>query len=141
MSKSLPETAEELRALVESHLSRMSPEAQRRFWALITEHPQNMHHKKFLATLREKVEFLGVTMDQITRLYVTETNDLTAKIKKHRRPVKNAERDAEIMRLHGEGKTAGQIVMTLAGRWKLTDRKVTAVISRQRKKRQQEEAD
>lgn len=60
---------------------------------------------------------------------------LQSKLRKHRKPTKNADRDAEIMRLHKEGKTAGDIVLALANRWKLTDRQVTAVISRENKKR------
>lgn len=60
---------------------------------------------------------------------------LQHKLSKHRRPPRNKERDAEIMRLHREGKTAGQIVLDLADRWPLTDRQVTAVISRESKKK------
>jgi hypothetical protein len=56
-----------------------------------------------------------------------------AKLKKHRKPRRNAERDDEIMRLYYEDKTAGQIVLALADRWKLTDRQVTAAISHRRK--------
>jgi hypothetical protein len=60
---------------------------------------------------------------------------LFKKLQKHRRPVKNAERDAEIMRLNHIGKTAGEIVLALANRWALTDKRVNAVISRERKKK------
>jgi|GEM_PF-5076164 len=61
-------------------------------------------------------------------------DSLLKKLARHRKPKKNAERDAEIMRLHGEGKTAGQIALALSGRWKLTDKAVNAVISRERRK-------
>ena|SRR5579871_2483703 len=47
--------------------------------------------------------------------------DLMAKIKKHRKPRKLAERDGKIMALHEAGRTAGEIVLDLPD-YDLSDR-------------------
>jgi hypothetical protein len=60
-------------------------------------------------------------------------SDLFRQLRRHRKPKRNADRDAEIMRLHSANKTAGQIAHALAGQWKLTDKMVNAVISRERR--------
>src|SRR5262249_36620094 len=136
--KSLPKTAEELRALVEPHLARLPPKDQRRFLMLMTDDPRNIRHQEFLELVKKVVDKLCGYAANATELLVTEMHELLAKLKKHRRPTKNAERDAVIMGLHREGKTAGQIVLALGSRWELSDRMVTAVISRERRR---EEAD
>ena len=41
-------------------------------------------------------------------------------LQKHRKPRKNEERDAEIIKLHKEGKTSGQIANLLKDRWQFT---------------------
>ncbi|HEX3149573.1 MAG TPA: hypothetical protein VHR66_15975 [Gemmataceae bacterium] len=82
------------------------------------------HFKKF-----------GTEHYRMVTLLARQLLDTLQKLEKHRRPKKNGERDAEIMRLHGAGKTAGQIVLALAARWELSDKSVNAVISRERRKK------
>lgn len=79
-------------------------------------------------------QFFRTLVKKVTRS-TEEVQALFEKLKRHRKPKKNVARDAEIMRLRGGGKTAGQIVLALKGRYQLTDKSVNAVISRERRKR------
>ena len=111
VAKSRPKNAEELRAHVDSLLAQLPEE--------------------------ERLKFVrGFTKD-ISEIMLTiagKAIELRDQLKRHRKPAKNAARDAEIMRLRGEGKTAGQIVLALKGRFTLTDKSVNAVISREKRK-------
>lgn len=85
----------------------------------------------------ETVTFLSDLCAQSTenaKMLSARSLKLQAALVKHRNPRRNAARDAEIMRLNSEGKTAGQIVRLIADRWVLSDNAVNAVISRERKK-------
>lgn len=129
-----PKTARELCALVESVLSEMPEKEQKNFWLLITENDKNKHYEQMLKILVGYIQsFCGITLTTVHD-FVGINKELSAKLKKHRRPAKNAARDAEIMRLHREGKTAGQIVGAMENRFKLTDKIVNTVISRERRK-------
>lgn len=127
-------SADELRALVESHLSDMSVQERKRFWQIMTEHNDNEHYRKVREFFLEKLQEIGNATATAVSEFTNETNELTTKLQRHRKPIRNAERDAEIMRLHGEGRTAGQIVNALAKQYKLTDKSVNAVIWRQNRK-------
>ncbi len=86
------------------------------------------------ALVAKTIKRLGSFALETLDMYAEDTSELKSKLKKHRRPAKNADRDAEIMKLHGEGKTAGEIVLALRDRYQLTDKNVNAVISRERRK-------
>ena len=66
-----------------------------------------------------------------------QVRELAKKLHKHRNPRRNAERDAEVMRLTDDGKkTSGQVVKLMKDRWpKLTEHIVRSIISRERRKR------
>jgi hypothetical protein len=134
MAKAPPWTAEELRAFVESHLSRMTEPQQRRFWLLITEHKDNWHHQRVLDCFSQIVARLNRITSGAVESFIEETNDLHRKLMRHRKPRKNADRDAEIVRLRNEGKTAGEIIRAMKGKFVLTDKVVNAVISREKKR-------
>lgn len=130
-----PKSADELRALVESILCTLPEKEQRRFWVLMIDHPDNKPARRFRDHFLKMIEALCGLAGVAADVYVEETNDLLARLRKHRKPAKNAARDAEIMRLHAEGKTAGQIVIALRSRYgTLKDGTVRAVISRKRSK-------
>ncbi len=92
----------------------------------------------FLALMaRDKESLFGQFFNAFANATVRsrETVDsLLRKLKRHRKPKKNAERDAWVMRLHGGKKTAGQIVLALKGKYQLTDKIVNTVISREKRK-------
>ena len=73
---------------------------------------------------------------QLSKELLAENVQLESQLQKHRRPKRNGERDAEIMRLHAQRKTAGEIIRALKPKWALTDKQVTSVISRERRKSQ-----
>ena len=136
MAKARPKTADELCELVESLLSKMPEKSQRRFWLLITEHRDNWHHRRVLNFFTKATEIITKTLFGGIEDFRGEMNQLAAQLKKHRRPATNAERDAEIMKLNADGKTAGSIVLDMKDRYpNLTDKMVNAVISRQRDKK------
>lgn len=142
MSKTRLETADELCALIERLLQDMPPAERERFWVLMTSHPENEAFQEVVDAIGKewnKAKALVGILARTIRRAAEEEVSLEEKLRKHRRPRANAERDAEIMRLHDEGKTAGQIVQALKNRWPLTDRQVTAVISRTKKQRQSQQ--
>src|SRR5207248_2176950 len=62
--------------------------------------------------------------------------ELSEKLSKHRKPPRHAERNAEIMRLHDEGKSAGKIARAIQGKFgKFTDSTIRSVIRRELRKR------
>lgn len=107
----------------------LPPEAARLFGNSLI-HDENCH----VGQLFKSLTGMLATSTEWEGKWMKETFLLQDKLKKHRRPRRNAERDAEIMRLHDEGKTAGDIVLDLADRWVLTDKQVNAVISRENKR-------
>ncbi len=75
---------------------------------------------------------LGKIHERMSR-FANEADSFEEKLMKHRKPRKNGERDNEIMKLHAQKKTAGQIIMVLSSKYpKLTDKMINAVIWRQR---------
>ena len=134
MTNPPPKKAKELVALIESLLAALPKNEQDRFWLLITEHKSNSHYQEitdfWLKTSTEVAKILFAGMTKGFQLADTTYKQL----KKHRRPPRNAERDAEIMKLRAKNKTAGEIVFAMNGRYQLTDTVVRAVISRKRKK-------
>lgn len=130
-----PNTGKALVAYVESCLSAMSADQRKSFWLLITHHKDNSEQEEFLGFFTAQFEEQVKQTLQSFRWFIQHGNDLYRQLQRHRKPKKNAERDAEIMRLHGEGNTAGQIVRALKhAHPKLNDKSVNAVISRERRK-------
>ena len=136
MAKARPKTADELRELVESLLLKMPEDQQRRFWSLITEHRDNWHHKQTISKIVGISTELAKTLMQGVTDFHGMLEEEHALLQKHRKPVQNAKRDAEIMKLNADGNTAGSIVLDMKERYpNLTDKMVNAVISRQRGKK------
>ena len=59
--------------------------------------------------------------------------DFSKELERYRRPIKYTERDAKIMRLKRQGKSAGQIVKLLYPQWTVTESTVRAVWGRNKK--------
>lgn len=132
-----PKTADKLRAFVDKAICGLSPKEKRRFWQIMQDHPDNSAFREFVSTYSEiNHSLLDLLHDTATNA-VALGNDAVGfqkQLQKHRKPVRNAERDAEIMRLNAEGKTGGQIAIALSGKWKLKSSTVRRVISREIKK-------
>jgi hypothetical protein len=165
MSGESPRTAEAVLARLEEMLAGLPSEERGDFWVLLIEHPRLPRPGGILGMVKETLD-KGINlldalsnrlMDKVVdkamnhvvaaRENVLEIsrardqlesslNEVLAKLAKHRKPRRNAARDAEIMQLHDEEKTAGQIVLAMKDRYsKLTDKIVNAVISRERRRR------
>lgn len=115
-----PRTADELRAFVEQSLRGMSPKQQRRFWVLMSDHPGNDTARRVRALLMHTMRVMGGNLAGLAEHVAELGNEnvaLEKSLQKHRRPVRNAERDAEIVKLHAAGRNSGQIVIKLRDRW------------------------
>ena len=65
---------------------------------LITENSKNKQYKEMLDVLGEFIQSIfGITLD-MTKGFIGVTNDLSAQLKKHRKPAKNADREKRIVR-------------------------------------------
>lgn len=99
--------------------------------------------QEFVCTqlLNDPTTFAGTVLQDVVQLLnsASEREKKTAEwgmkqklaILKFGRPKKNAERDAEIMRLHDGGKTGGQIAKAISSKWKVKSATVRRVISRE----------
>lgn len=112
-----------------AEFERMDPNSRDLFCYLILTDRSCFAGKLFQAQggFIEQFKKIGKSME-------SRINGLEAMLRKHRKPKRNAERDSMIMDLHRKRKTAGDIVLALASRWKLSDKIVNAVISRERRK-------
>ena len=137
MAKAFPKTAEAVRARLDAMLGELTPDERKKFWFSLDQHPDN-NSIQLLVDLINKQQLssrklLIASIQSISDL-TPIILDLLSKLLKHRRPKTNIDRDKQIMKLYKLGKTAGEIVLYLNSQYKLTDRQVTAVISRERRK-------
>jgi hypothetical protein len=136
VAKSRPKTSDELCTLIESLLAQLPNYDRAHFWILITNHKDNWAHKLNMESARYTVLSFNDLHNSVSEDYEKYIAHLRIMLAKHRKPKRNAERDAEIMRLHGEEKTGGEIVRKLIKQYpKLNDKTVRAVISRNRNKK------
>jgi CRISPR/Cas system CMR subunit Cmr4 (Cas7 group RAMP superfamily) len=131
--KPSPKTAKELFELVESRLISMPVEQQNLFWLLITENSKNTHYKEMFRVFSESLRHILEGKKEYTNESMKLIVKMAKLVSKHRRPVKNEDRDAEIIKLHEEGKSGGEIVNKLKGRFQLKDNTVRRVISDNRR--------
>ncbi len=124
--KPKPATRQDTAESILQRISALNDEERQKLWRILLYDPKWYPAQRL--KLKEDDYFEVVDKITIERAVAKMLDD---KLRHHRKPARNKKRDNEILRLHSEKKSSGQIKNILAPQYpKLTANIVRAVISR-----------
>ncbi len=88
--------------------------------------------EKMRQQLDDKLQEAGYVLTTELADMLGRVTEVMEAIKPHRRPRRNEDRDAEIIRLHHSNNSAGQIKIKISDKWEMTESAIRSVIRRYR---------